>query len=99
MLRSISKAELLSHNNASGPVPVDPEEIELISGLPTDPPEALPGFTTIIAQNTATQNIVKVGEDTKIGSLYRLNITATARDCECREIVLPYCVMINITQC
>jgi hypothetical protein len=35
----------------------------------------------------------------EIGDLHRLNITATARACDCREIALPYCVMINVVQC
>src|SRR5262245_10958991 len=99
VLRSISKAELLDYTGSSGPVPADPAKIDLVSGLPVDPTDALPGFTKIIADAMATQNIVQVADDTPVGSLYRLNITALARDCECRELVLPYCVMINVTAC
>jgi hypothetical protein len=74
-------------------------EIALVSGLTPDPTGGNPGFTTITGNNTVTQNIVKVGAATAIGILYRLNITATARDCDCRETVLPYCVMISVAQC
>lgn len=99
-LRTITKAELSSFNGPA-PAPADPAEIALVSGLAVDPtiPPALPGWRSIVAAGQATQNLIRVAPDVPIGSLYRLDIVAEAKDCDGRALALPYCVAINVTAC
>ena len=99
-IQDIESIELLDQN-VSPPVPVPANgPIQLVSGLPTDPvPPLQPGHTAIINGNTVTMNMVKALPDARIGSMYRLNIAIISRDCAGRQLVLNYCVAINVVAC
>jgi len=91
-LNAIESAELLDLN-VNPPVPADPAEMALVSGMDVDPAVSNPGFTNIVG--TATENIVQAGADVPVGRAYRLNIAVAARDCNGRKIVAQDCVFIN----
>jgi hypothetical protein len=93
-LNAVESAELLDLN-VNPPVPADPDEIALVSGLDVDPVPSTPGFTNIVG--TATENIVKAGADVPVGKAYRMNISVCARDCFGRKIVTSDCVFINVS--
>ena len=94
------KTITLKDYNVNPPVDADPADIALVSGFATDPdPPPTPGYTQILQGNTVTMNMVKAGVDVAIGNLYRLDIAIISRDCAGRELVLNYCVAINIVQC
>lgn len=96
-LNSITAADLTKIANPAVPAP--PEELELVSGRDPPPTSGNPGFTEILANGTVTLNIVQAGADVTVGNLYRLDLTVSARDCDCRTIVLKYCVTIYIVAC
>lgn len=98
-VQAVQSIEILDQN-VSPAVPADPAEIALVSGFTPDPvPPPTPGYTQILQGNTVTMNMVKVDPTVAVGRLYRLNIAIISRDCGGRELVLNYCVAINIVQC
>jgi hypothetical protein len=97
-LDTVLAADLLNVK-LSPPAPADPLEIELISGQTPDPANPMPGNTVFQFDNTATMNVVQVGIDTPIGSLYRIDYRIGIRDCNGRQFVETYCVMINVIAC
>jgi hypothetical protein len=91
-LHSVVHARLLDLST-SPPVPADPAEMALVSGLEPPPPQGAPGRTSIVG--TATENIVRAGADVAVGRAYRLNLSVAARDCNGRKITASDSVYIN----
>jgi hypothetical protein len=91
-LNAVEAAELMDLS-VSPPVPADPDEIALVSGMDVEPTPSAPGFTNIVG--TATENLVRAGADVPVGKAYRLNLSVAARDCTGRKIKTSDCIFIT----
>jgi hypothetical protein len=85
------------------PQPADENDIRVVSGTGDDPvpPDNsdVKGLVHLLPHYAATQIMVMVAPDARIGSQYRLNVCATARDCDGRKATMCDCVMVVIAEC
>jgi hypothetical protein len=94
-LSSIESATL-SNMMVSPPAPADDAEIELVSGMATDPANSAPGFTRIMGDGRLTVNMIKTGPDVPVGKVFRFDITVGLTDCNGVKTVINECVSISV---
>jgi hypothetical protein len=100
-LNAVSSASLVDMT-AHPPQPADPDDIRIVSGLGDDaePDNAeAKGLVNLLPAYAATQIMIAVAEDVRVGSQYRLNLAVTARDCDGRRATMRDCVMIVVAEC
>jgi hypothetical protein len=94
-LSSIESAAI-SNMMVSPPAPADDAEIELVSGLATDPASSWPGFTRIMGDGRLTVNMIKTGPDIPGGKVFRFDISVGFTDCNGVKSVVNECVSISV---
>jgi hypothetical protein len=94
-LASIEAASL-TNMMANPPAPADPAEIDLVSGLGTDPGTGWPGYTLILGENNVTMNMIKTGANVPVGKVFRFDISLGLMDCNGRKIIINDCVSISV---
>jgi hypothetical protein len=94
-LSSIEAASI-SNMMVSPPAPADAADIELVSGLGTDPTSGWPGYTVITGENNITVNMIKTGAAVAVGKVFRFDISLGLTDCNGRKVIINDCVSISV---